>query len=184
VCAGCDAGRVRGGLAWYRLHGRRIVDTGAAHGLTPEASVALFAALSPQTSIQRNWSNFKVCVQDRSARRAVYASRAMRAKINGFYRGTFTIADITAGPKVTSFYRNLLGDEEVVTVDRHAAALVYGAPLGKQCLTIGMYRYCEIIIQAAAAILEITPAQCQAIAWIAWRRQQGIRDGGGMTLVA
>src|SRR5690349_19792955 len=171
------------GLVGYRMYGKRIAKVGALHGLTAEQSAAVFAALSPQTSIQRNWSNFQTCVQDRSAVRAVYASKAMRAKVDGFFKGTFTIVDTTAGPKVTNFFHNLLGNESVVTVDRHCAAMVYGAPVGKS-LTIGMYRYCELVVQAAAAILELTPAQCQAIGWIAWRRQQGITDGGAITLVA
>lgn len=75
--------------------------------------------------------------------------------------------------KVRSFYRNILGNTNVATIDRHAVAIAYGnfnrARNGRfETLDIPtgtFYRNVESAYRKAAAKFNITLPQAQAIAW-------------------
>lgn len=73
--------------------------------------------------------------------------------------------EVLGGPKVRAFYRNLLLDEESVTVDVWAARIAEGkvnpiAPNGRR------YNLIARAYREAAQRLNISPATCQATAWI------------------
>lgn len=172
------------GLLWYRTFGRAITSFGTAHEMPSDASLALFACLSPLMQIKRNWDLFRHGVEHKTLDRQTGILPNSRRKAEGLLKGTVSVDGATKGMKVSRFYRNLSGDESVVTVDRHAACAAWGVVDYKPALSCREYRDLEACYQVAAAQLEMTPAQCQAIAWIVWRRQQGIKDNGGMELVA
>lgn len=172
------------GMHWYRLHGTRIVREGASHGLTPEASIAIFACLSTGTSIDVNWRNYLEVINVGHAQSITYALGWMRTKIDGLYAGTHSIPQVIAGPKVTSFWNNFMGSVEHVTVDRHARSMVYGKPMGKQSFDLWEYDYCAQVIRIAAACLGLTPREAQAIGWCVWQRKHGKRHDNGMSWVS
>jgi hypothetical protein len=72
---------------------------------------------------------------------------------------------VPSGPKVSRFARNLAGDPDVVTVDRWAAR---GAGLPEHG-GARWYRSIEDGYRAAALAVGETPAQFQAILWVALR---------------
>ncbi len=69
------------------------------------------------------------------------------------------------GPKVSRFARNLAGDASVVTVDRWAARAA-GAP---ESGGARWYITIESAYRAAAREARLSPAQFQAVLWVALR---------------
>ena len=82
------------------------------------------------------------------------------------------------GRKVRSFYRNILGIDSAVTVDRHAVAIVYGRPLSDREIKLleraGAYTVIASAYRAAARRLGIAPSTLQAVTWLAWRRLKAV----------
>lgn len=181
---GATTAETAAGLVWYSAFGDAITSHGRAHGLDQDTSIAIFACLSPQTSIARNWSNFRAIVADRSLARVVQCAACQRRKLAAWLDGSATAGDLLKGDKVGAFAANLAGDMERVTIDRHAVACANGFQAPTRSLTRRQYRQYELAYQTAAAMLDMAPAQCQAIAWVAWRRSKGIHDTGGIELVA
>lgn len=168
------------GLVWYPFFGEKIALFGAAYGLNADSARALFACLSTGTSVQHNWLNFtRACIAgNASTLTACYP--VMKIKVDLYLRGACDIATIISGQKVTSFYRNLSGNvADYVTIDRHAAAVCYGFSSGDMKISDKQYRDCAQAFKDAARILDITPAACQAVVWVVWRRLKGIKDAGG-----
>ena len=90
--------------------------------------------------------------------------------------------DVLSGPKVCAFFRNIMGDENAVCVDRHAWAIAHGGAL----VTLTPKRYLETadaFREASVALREaypaladsLTPAGVQALTWAWWRAHPGDR---------
>jgi hypothetical protein len=81
-------------------------------------------------------------------------------------------AGVLSGPKVLAFAANIAGDEDEVTVDRHAVRVALGEDYsGKMSGPAWRKRY-EIIADAyrkAAAELGESPATVQAVCWVVQR---------------
>lgn len=172
------------GLVWYPAFSRAIAAHGAVHGYSREDSLALFAALSPRARINRNWDNFKRACAEGNPAKCLGLTHSHRDKIARFLAGLFSIEAVISGDKVSAFYGNLAGDLSRVTIDRHAIAAALGHCPDNLSLSHAQYRRYALAYQAAAKMLDLEPAQVQAIVWIVWRRKKGIHDDGGITLVA
>jgi hypothetical protein len=68
-----------------------------------------------------------------------------------------------SGPKVSAFYKNLIGDQTAVTLDAHMWEIIYGARRG----TPLRQRYAVMIIGRVAMDVGLTNAQTQAALWAA-----------------
>ena len=68
-----------------------------------------------------------------------------------------------SGPKVREFYKNLLGDQEAVTIDKHMWQIIFGKDRG----TPARHRYAIMIIAKVAKEVGLTNAQTQAALWAA-----------------
>ena len=79
-------------------------------------------------------------------------------------------------PKVARFRANLLGDESVVTVDRHAARLASGRR-GFTSMSLGQYRAIERAYQLAAGTVGVTPARMQSGTWEFIRTRPDVVSG-------
>lgn len=172
------------GMVWYGAYGKAIRAYGESHGYTGEQSTALFAALSPRARIDRNWRNFKIACEDGTPVRCLCLTGPHRAKVARYLAGLSTQPEVCSGDKVTAFYANLTGNLDPVTIDRHAAAVCLGQSQARRGVSHKQYGDYALAYQAAAKLLDIEPAQAQAIAWIVWRRLKGIHDGGGLNLIA
>src|SRR5690606_6619528 len=83
--------------------------------------------------------------------------------------------DVLKGDKVRSFYLNILGDTDAVTVDRHAPELYLGKRVADRARpSVGKRLYREASdasrTAAAQAPRQPTPRDLQAITWLVWRR--------------
>lgn len=161
------AEQVASGLAWYA----------DAHELAatldpqcPDRAAGVLAALSPQTSWTQNVRMATLAYHDRPALRGLGRSLA---QADAILAGAAPLA-VLGGPKTRSFYANIVGDLDQVTVDRHAFDLAVGrvasdrergAVLARQ----GGYAEVAQAYRRAAKRLAVAPAQAQAVTWLAWR---------------
>jgi hypothetical protein len=142
-------------------------------------AVGIIAVLSPMTSWPQNVAKAK----------AVYAGGQAWglgdsvSKANRIFNGE-DVDSVVSGPKVTSFFHNILGDDAPVTVDRHAIDCAYGkvmtdaerANAVKSTKARDGYGLIRDAYKHVAAIISeetgkvISGAQMQAIVWIYWRR--------------
>lgn len=165
----------RDGLTWYatandisQLVGELTFGRQDAHATIKGA--AIVAALSPQV----DW--------DTNVNRAISFARG--EEIAGLSDGigkARRIADngenpalVLGGRKVRSFWHNICGNSNAVTIDRHAVAIAVGRPVGDayaKCLErLGCYQQIAAAYRTVARRLDLQPCQVQAITWLAWRR--------------
>lgn len=169
------------GASWYaRAHavaervGRGDVEVGA----------GILAALSPQCS----WKdNVRQALARPASPRGTFRGNT-RARIlvaNAIHRG-FKPLDTLKGLKTRGFYLGILtsGETAEVCIDRHAISIALGRmATDKERRLDGRCRKDRAQYAAyAAAYVEVSqetgysPAQLQAITWVAWRRMKGIHD--------
>jgi hypothetical protein len=164
------------GERWYETARLTAQAIAGAHGRLNARQVAgIIAALSPRVSWPRN---------------VAAAYRVVEAVVKGWplpyvdgygpnRRKAWDIANgadpdaILGGPKVVSFYRNLIGCDESVTIDCWAARAAEGVwnprpPTGRRYETLARaYR-------DAARLRNVTPRAMQATVWCAVRNGSSI----------
>lgn len=82
--------------------------------------------------------------------------------------GDDDVSDLVTGPKVSAFFRNIMGDWGYVTLDRHAVRPI--SKSGKDVPTGKVERArMDAAYRAAAAKVGLSPAMFQAVVWVAVR---------------
>jgi hypothetical protein len=147
-------------------------------GISFAAAAAIIAVCSPRTKWERQ--------EAMTARMVAYLRvsngdvvRAPRActfigQVEKAWRVLSGELDAVSGPKVEPFYRNITGDETVVTLDTWAIK----ALIGRKATEADVNRYTkgrkrlvlEAAYHAAAERLGVSPARVQAVVWEAVRR--------------
>lgn len=160
------------GMAWYdeaRALGAELSPGDVARG------VGVIAALSPMTAWPLNVRR----AREVFATGTTAGLRNNVAKAERIFNGESPL-DVLSGPKVTSFFHNIMGDGMAVTVDRHAIDVAYGRVQtdSERAKAVSGKRY-GIIRDAYSHVAQIlsdemgrivTGAQLQAIVWVYWRR--------------
>src|SRR5262249_13721556 len=85
-------------------------------------------------------------------------------------------------PKIASMAENLRGNYRPVTIDRHNVRLWLLKDLQGEFVNSpghNMYGYLESLQQQQAALLGITPAQYQVLAWLGGGAETGLRSTAG-----
>ena len=165
------------GERWYdtaRLTAAALA-AGTALGIGHAAGV--IAALSPRVRWSTNVEAASTLIS--AAGRTVVAPSvagysANRDKAWAIANGA-SPSDTLGGPKVRSFFANIMGDEDAVTIDVWAARAAEGvsnkrAPSGK--------RYAGLVeaYRMAARARDVSPMVMQATVWVYIRRTFGIGD--------
>jgi hypothetical protein len=165
------------GESWYPAAGEIAELVGAIGGWSARQGAGIIAALSPQCS----WDENIVRAIAYANGETVGATADSVRKCDAIAAGADP-ADVLGGRKVRSFFRNIVGIESAVTIDRHAVAIVYGRPLSDREIKIleraGSYTLIASYYRAAARQLEIAPSTLQAVTWLAWRRLKSDPDVG------
>lgn len=160
------------GLDWYK----RARGEGRKLGRTLHQGVGVIAALSPMQA----WDTNIVLANKLAA--AHDAGEPMPTHGYGFKRNTAKAwailegarpLDVLGGDKVRSFYRNMLGCEHSVTVDRWAVRIALGDPRDEGKVPSGEYDAMAQAFRDVAAELGITAQQLQAATWVWIRREHG-----------
>lgn len=156
------------GAAWYGTAGALVDDLANRHGVTREHAAAVVAHLSPRTPWARNVNGARRLLEDGTAPGCIGANvdRARRALESEDPLSTFG----PDAPKTSRFAANILGDDDVVTVDVWAARVALGDRASDALLRrVGVYAALEHAYRLAAARVGVTPAEVQATTWIVAR---------------
>lgn len=160
------------GATWYSAAYDIAHLVGDIGGWSPRQGAGIIAALSPQCSWDENIARALAYAHDGSV--GSYSDSTL--KCAAIAHGADP-ADVLRGRKVRSFFRNILGIESAVTIDRHAVAIVYGNTLSNNDRILerpGTYTYIASCYRTAARQLGIAPSTLQATTWLAWRRIKAI----------
>lgn len=166
------------GERWYET--ARITAAALAAGtrLTVEHAAGVIAALSPRVRWETNVAAAATMIQQAGI--GAYRMPSV-AGYNRNCEKAWKIAngaspyEVLGGPKVRSFFANILGDEQAVTIDVWAARAAEGvsnknAPAGRRYINLAdAYRM-------AARARDVSPMVMQATVWVYVRRTFGIGD--------
>jgi len=160
---------LRKGLVWYRNAQRE----GRAIGPTLHRGVGVIAALSPMQAWDTNIILAQQLAETHRAGLPMptsgYGFKRNTAKAWAILEGAKPLA-VLSGPKVRSFYRNLLGCPNAVTVDRWAVRIALGDPDHDGAVPSGEYDAMADAFRRVAASLGISARDLQAATWTYFRR--------------
>lgn len=159
------------GAVWYAT-ARDFAAGLAFHSGLPTSTVCgIIAALSPQ----RPWGDNQRAAHRLCMHLPVYGLGLNTEKAERIRDGETVQSVLTppnpkrlTGQKVRAFYANLCGEEQEVTIDRHAACIA-GVCDPEELKRKGRYAELADAYRAAAALRHVTPAVMQATTWVAWR---------------
>lgn len=171
--------QIENGKHWYR-HGNEIVrDLADKANISPERAAVVIAHLSPQTSWKRNVRGAIGLLLEGHAPHCIEAN-VSRAKVAIAAPDPWMTFGFRA-LKTERFARNLLLNDEPVTVDVWALRVAFGVGWGDRWRTgddghlaevikrVGVYEAVERAYQLAANRVGLSPAATQAVCWIVAR---------------
>ena len=153
------------GATWYasaKHHAETMSDSA---GISIEAAAAVIAHLSPRTSWARNVAGAYALIETGVAPHCIGAN-ADRA------RGALAAEDPMStlhGAKTAAFARNILGDQDAVTIDVWAVRIATGTVNENGLRRAGAYEALAHAYRLAAKRVGVTPAVMQATTWVATR---------------
>jgi len=176
------------GRSWYEnawRFARALAETHWSSGTQRRTvqAAGIVAALAQNTSWERNQ---ELALETFANKGALPGGtfKTVIDKVQRIFDGELPY-EVLSGPKIRAFYAGIAskGQTDIVTVDRHAAHIAYGRVLSdrerNQALRVGVKRngYSDVqaaYVQATTYINErdsehLSPAQVQAITWVAWR---------------
>lgn len=167
------ADQVARGLAWYRTAHKLAGRIGALCNGDETTGAAMLAVLSPGTEWSANVDAAYI-VATRDYRRPILSYGQNVKKAEAIRDGVDPVTSIGRGPKTNAFFRNILLDEEPVTVDRHAARSAFGIRIlpdeaARRVGWAGWYEALESIYRVGADRRGLIPYQYQAVVWLSFR---------------
>lgn len=165
------------GLQWYSRAEQLAEALAAGTPYSTRQTAGVIAALSPRMSWPVNVGAATTLVNAAARGREdaplVAGFEANREKAWAILTdGYDNPLDVLGGPKVTSFYRNLIGDLDAVTVDVWAAR---AAGEDRGSFTPKQYERIADAYREVAKLLDIPPRNVQAAVWVTIRRET-LRD--------
>lgn len=164
---------------WYTDAQKFCAQTAAIFNLDVNTVAGIAAALSPQLSWEKNKLNAVTLIAALVSNSEITGMQAYPANIEkaiAIYNGSSPLDVLgensgrLTGKKVQSFYRNIMGFSDYVTIDRHATHIaMFGTANSDKSGDIGPTpKAYDVVAQAyrnAAKLLDLEPAQVQAITW-------------------
>ncbi len=158
-------------LKWYDYAGRFCAGLDSDYSLKQGTSAGVVAALSPLQSWDTQVRYTPAVIEAGLAGRLLpgpgwFANKDKAARI---LQGEGPL-DVLGGDKVRNFYRNLTGDYDAVTIDRHAVNIA-GWTGAKHDNRQNNPHYATIAraFVSASKSLGLAPAEIQALTWCYWR---------------
>jgi hypothetical protein len=157
------------GKAWYPQAWNHCLDVAKVYPVTAQRVAAVMAVTSPRARWAANVAATYAIVEDsfkpNYQRRSGYGilganSRKGLEVMTGRY-----YSRLVTGPKVSTFYANILGHTDMVTVDSlMSKAAGYGSDVSPK-IRAEVTDACENL----ATVFDTTPRDMQAAVWIAFR---------------
>lgn len=151
------------GKLWYKSAYDECADIALNSQYTIHQVAGAVAHLSPRMQWSHNIKYALELVQTGSAPVMTRSlENAKRALVSDNPIETFS----AGSHKTRSFYRNILNDYDVVTVDTWAARIAIGTDNAEKMIgRKGMYQAISHAYKLAGLSNELTPAETQAVAW-------------------
>jgi hypothetical protein len=164
----------REGLEWYDQAREDCAMIARCSGFSLEQAVAVTVALSPQMRWERNIYHAMRLLQAVRDGLPIPSIPTYRVNLEKALKALemedpSVLFDPEKTPKTWSFYRNILGDPDPVTVDRHMYALwefSTGSPVRP---SLKQYQVIREAVRDISGMARIQPRQAQAVLWVAWR---------------
>jgi hypothetical protein len=163
---GADPGTLEAGRLWYPRAEALIADLAERHAVPRPQVAGVIAALSPQQRWRRNIISADAILRGEPHAAAGYAPN--RAKAQRIAEGAPAL-QVLGGDKVRSFWANLYGSRQAVTIDTWMQKAVTGTTRMGEQPKGARYRRIERATISAAAIVGETPREFQAAVWLAIR---------------
>ena len=176
------------GLSWYPQAKKAAGIMAARYGIRQETTAAaVIAALSPRNRWERNLQDaenliaafaaagaegcagIKVCTFGGNKAKAIKALQEVKTDEQALA--------LLSGPKLKEFYSCIQGINSEVCIDGHAYAIWFGERVtlaNVPSIGVKLRREIKADYRQAAEILGVSPAECQAVTWCAWRRLFGV----------
>ena len=172
------------GAQWYDSANSDIQALATAYDMPARTVAGVVAVLSPRMRWSENISEAASIIQQYYADVTAESAHSITFLQNVRKAYSVLAGDDSAirGPKVTAFYRNLLGDPTVVTVDIWAIRAAIGKTLRDSKGTDRAPNKTEQAAitkayETAAREVGISPAKLQAIVWVVVRNRWPARSG-------
>lgn len=166
-----DESKALHALNWYDYAGRFCADLDKDHALPQGTAAGVVAALSPLNT----WES-QVRFTPEIIRKGLAGEWIPGAGFTSNKEKAIRILcgekplNVLGGDKVRNFYRNLTGDWEAVTIDRHAVNVAgWTGPAWDKRPDNKHYHRIAFAFKSAAQSLGLAPAECQALTWCYWR---------------
>jgi len=166
-------------LLWYQTESNWISDN--CGELEMYKACGMFAALSPQMSVERNKKLFLQYLEQGKA--SHYGQLNKKCDEIMIAENEEDVCKILNGNKITSFYLNLLHPckETRVTIDRHAIACmtqriddVKALDSNNQSMTDRQYSMFERIFKDVSEEIGMLAHELQAVTWVSYRQTRGL----------
>lgn len=164
---------------WYQIESNWIYDN--CGELEMYKACGIFAALSPQMSVERNKELFLQYLKHGKA--SHYGQLVRKCDDIMTAESEEDVSAILNGNKISSFFLNLLHPEKEtrVTIDRHAIACmtqkvddVKALEDGQYSMTDKQYASFEQVYKDISDELNLCAHQVQAITWVSYRKLRGL----------
>lgn len=183
VYATATADERRDGAHWYSAAHTFCLGLSKRYDVPVETAAAVVAVLSPRLTWALNLRYADQYLRTGDAP-TFFSTKAKLARI---VAGEPLDDVLDGGPKVRSFYANILSPATsiAVTIDRHAYDIVAGTTddKGRKGLEAkGVYESCAEAYRTAAETLGVAPHVVQAVTWLAWKRAKEYTTANHTTL--
>lgn len=161
---------------WYQKAQEFVEETAKLSGLSPEVVAAVVAVISPSVRWDINMAEASKIIHAFVTGGTLPRGAGWKRNREKAWRILQTgDTSLVTGPKVTSFYRNLLGQYDELTLDRHAykAWLNLRQP-GKVQAAASVHRLCERDYRLLAEYYGEEVAEVQWKVWEGYRESVGL----------
>ena len=127
----------------------------------------VIAALSPM----KTWSQNKIIAEELLRGGDAKHTRLFVGKAKAILDSTGSREDILAilkGDKISAFFLNILKDDSVVTIDRHAVSIAINESIDP-AMTSKQYEFFVNAYRVASKKRNVKPFQMQSVTWVKWR---------------
>ena len=169
---------------WYVQANSFCAEIAQMYHLKLETTVGMLAALSPL----KNWEQNKLILKHYLETGEVKHTKVFTNKVVLIHKQAQTVDEITSilrGQKIISFFLNILypTTSEQVTIDRHAASIVFNQKLTGEDSHFSIKQYISMqqAYIVAAKKVDLPALQLQAITWDIWKskfyQKKAVKNG-------
>lgn len=162
------------GRAWYPTALRVCRRIAERHGVPTRQAVAVLAVTSPDCQLITNVRWLDTALRTRGAVPVGRYPARMTAAVRAVLSGQLAPRLVVTGPKVTAFYRAILGDEDALVLDRWAIRMATGH-VGKP--TPAAIREADAAYRTFALEVGLPLREAQSITWKVARDDMIRADG-------